>query len=280
MITAAVGGRRHAPSTSRSRGSVRRQCEDSTRARRLGRGRAVGRAQPASTSERPDPGRSARPGRRRGGHVLELRLRDLRPDPRQGHRHRRGPGPDLGSAAVRHLAQPAGQAGGHHRRRLADGAGLRQRPVHSADPAGSRLPVPAVDARGHRRRAQRLVRPGRGPGRGRRRSRRAAAGLHRRPGRDRGRHHLAAGDRPLPDGAQGADLDAQLHPDLGHRAGAGQGAQRDLQVDDRRRRRSPSAWPTAAPATASSASRVTARPATGRPPPGCWTGSSPRSGTS
>ena len=72
----------------------------------------------------------------------------------------------------------------------------------------------------------------------------------------------------------------ELDPGLGHRAGAGQGAQRDLPLDDRRARRSPSAWPPAGPATASSASRATGPPVTGRPPPGCSTASSPRSGTS
>ena len=55
------------------------------------------------------------------------------------------------------------------------------------------------EATGHG--AQRRVRPGRRPGRGRRRPGRTAAGLHRRTGGDRGRHHLAAGHRPLPDGA-------------------------------------------------------------------------------
>ena len=80
-----------------------------------------------------------------------------------------------------------------------------------------------------------VVRPGRRPGRRRRRPRRAAAGLHRRPGRDRGRHHLAAGHRPLPDGAQGAHLEPELDPGLGHRAGPGQGAERHRPLDDRRR---------------------------------------------
>ena len=62
-------------------------------------------------------------------------------------------------------------------------------------------PSLAGDAGGHRHSAERRVRPGGRPGRRRRRPGRAAAGLHRRTGGDRGRHHLAAGHRPLPDGA-------------------------------------------------------------------------------
>ena len=46
----------------------------------------------------------------------------------------------LGPIAGRDLPLPAGQAGRHHRRRDQDGTGLRQRPLHPADPSGGRLP--------------------------------------------------------------------------------------------------------------------------------------------
>ena len=78
---------------------------------------------------------------------------------RQGRGHRRGRGPDLGPAAGRHLPQPAGQAGRHLRRRHPDGAGLRQCPVHPADPAGGGLPGPAGDAGGHRARCRATCSP-------------------------------------------------------------------------------------------------------------------------
>ena len=76
---------------------------------------------------------------------------------------------------------------------------------------------------------------------------------------------LAAGHRPLPDGAQGTDLEPRVHPDLGDRAGAGQGAERHVPLDDRRRGGHPEPGRPAARATASSASRVTVRRGSGRP---------------
>ena len=221
-----------------------------------------------------------RPRRRRGRDLLQLRLRDLGPDQRQGPGHRRGSGADLRPAAGRDLPQPAQQAGRSQRRRHQDGTGLRQRPLHPADPAGRRLPVAAVDAADHRHRAERRIRPGGRPGRGRRRPRRTAARLHRHPGRDRGRPGLPAGHRPLPDGAQGTDLESDLHPDLGHRAGPGQGAQRHRPLDDRRRRGLAESGQWRQRRRDHRLRGPRRRPASGRPPPGCWTASSPRSGTS
>ena len=67
---------------------------------------------------------------------------------------------------------------------------------------------------------------------------------------------------------------------LGHRARPGQGPQRHLPLDDRRRGGHAQPGQRRAPATASSASRATARPASGRPRRACSTASSPRSATS
>ena len=68
----------------------RRQCEDPTRTRHVGRGGAVGRPQPADQAECADPRRAAGPGRRRPGGAVQLRLRDQRADHGQGRGHRRG----------------------------------------------------------------------------------------------------------------------------------------------------------------------------------------------
>ena len=71
---------------------------------------------------------------------------------------------------------------------------------------------------------------------------------------------------------------------VGHRPRAGQGALRHRPIDDVGRSGDLEPGQRRAAATASSASRATvesgARRGSGRPPPGCWTGSSPRSATS
>ena len=210
--------------------------EDPSRARRSGRSRPVGCPQPAHPSERADPGRPAGEGRRRPGRDEQLRLRDLGPD-HGARRTCRDDGVALVSGRL--LADIARSLPNKPVditvRRDQDGAGLRHRAVHAADAAGGRLPGAAGDARGHRRDSQRGLRQGRRPGRRRRRTRRAAAGVHRRPDGDRGRHALAAGHRPLPDGAEGTQLEAARQPRRGRRAGAGPRAGRDRQVDDRRR---------------------------------------------
>ena len=241
----------------------------------------MGRPQPADPPERADPGRPAGPGRRGRGHLLQLRLRDLGQDPGQGRGQRRGPGPGLRPPAGRHLPQPA---------RPARSRSPPTRPGWSwsaAAPGSPCRPCRWPTTRPCRRMPEStgtvpsdVVRPGGGPGRGGRRPGRAAPGVHRGTGGDRGRDHLAAGHRPLPDGAQGAHLEPDQSPGLGHGAGAGQGAERHRPVDDRRRGGHPEPGQRRRAATASSASRATARRGSGRPPPACWTGSSPRSATS
>ena len=181
----------------------------------------MGRTQPAASPERADPGRSAGPCRRRRRDLLQLRLRDLGADHSEGGRHRRGQALVSGRLLADISRSLPAEASRHHRRRHQDGAGLRQRPLHPADSAGRRLPVAAPMPEATGTVPSDCVRPGGLPGRGRRRPRRAAAGVHRRTGGDRGRHHLAAGHRPLSDGAEGTDLEPELHPDLGDRAGTG-----------------------------------------------------------
>ena len=168
--------------------------------------------------------------------LLQLRLRDLGQDHGQGRGHRRGPGPGLRPAAGRHLPQPARQAGRHHRRRHPRRAGLRQCPVHPADPAGRGLPV-AAD------RCPRPPAPCRATSSPRPWPRSwwppAATSCCRcSPGsgwRSRARPiSLLATDRYRM-ALQGAHLEPGHHPDLGDRPGAGQGAQRHGPVDDGRR---------------------------------------------
>ncbi len=122
-----------------------------------------------------------------------VRLRGLGPGRVRRRHHRTRCRAGQRPAARRHLPQPARQAGRPGAGRLAGLADLWFGALQPADHAGRGLPDLPVDARAATGTVPSDAVLARGrPGRHRRRPRRHAAGAHRRPHRDRGRHDLAA----------------------------------------------------------------------------------------
>ena len=169
------------------------------------------------------------------GRHEQLRLRDLGPDHGAGRQSPTTASRWSPAGCWPTSPAPCRTSRWTSRRTRPRWSGLRHGTVHPGDPPVADYPGSPGDARGHWRDPQRGLRQGRRPGRRRRRPRRAAAGVHRRPGGDRGRDPLPAGHRPLPDGAEGTRLESAHQPRRGRSPGAGTRAGGDGQVDDRRR---------------------------------------------